>query len=238
MDTQSPNFIGVYPNALTAEYCEQLMAKFDADKRAAAGVTGQGVNKVQKDSQDLTLDNFEDWHKDLGAVHNATIAGLMTYVRSYPHLLVGALSLNWTPPGSTEPRVILADDIAQMDDPMLLRLINAVFRTGTTNLQKYQRGSGGYHHWHSEHFPSPHDASNASLHRVLLWMYYLNDVPDGGGTSFVYQGQTISPKQGTLVIAPAGFSHTHRGEVPKSNDKYILTSWILWQDRKTLYGLK
>jgi len=232
----SSDFIGIYPNALTDDYCQALIEKFDQDKRSSAGVTGQGVDKVKKDSLDLTLDQFPDWHEDLGKIHNATIAGLMTYARAYPHLIVGAVALQWIPPGGDKAQTIRAEDIADMDDAMLQRFINAIFRTGTTNLQKYNKGSGGYHHWHSEHFPSPKDPSNASLHRILLWMYYLNDVPEGGGTSFYYQDKVIAPKRGTLVIAPATFTHTHRGEVPKSNDKYILTSWILWQDRQALYG--
>ena len=230
------DFIGIYENALSAEYCQSLIQKFETDSRTRAGATGQGVDKAKKDSLDITLDQFQDWHEDLGKIHQATVSGLMQYARAYPHLVVGAVALTWQPPGATEARPIRAEDIADMDDALLMRFINAVFRTGTTNLQKYNKGSGGYHHWHSEHFPSPHDPANSSLHRVLLWMYYLNDVPKGGGTSFYYQDKTISPKQGTLVIAPASFTHTHRGEIPVSNDKYILTSWILWQDRQALYG--
>ncbi len=230
------DFIGVYDGILSAEYCQSLMAKFDQDKRAAAGVTGQGIDKAKKDSLDITLDQFPDWHEDLGKIHQATINGLMRYARDYPHLVVGAVALTWQPPNASKPRTIRAEDLADMDDALLFRFINTIFRTGTTNLQKYNKGSGGYHHWHSEHFPSPHDPGNASLHRVLLWMYYLNDVPEGGGTRFYYQDKTIAPKQGTLVIAPAGFTHTHRGEIPVSNDKYILTSWIMWQDRQALYG--
>ena len=35
----------------------------------------------------------------------------------------------------------------------------------------------------------------------------------------------VKPKQGTLVIWPAAFTHTHRGNPPLSNDKYIVTGW-------------
>lgn len=38
-----------------------------------------------------------------------------------------------------------------------------------------------------------------------------------------------------MVIAPAGFTHTHRGLVPRSNDKYILTSWVLFNRAEKLY---
>ena len=230
------DFIGIYPNALSPDYCQALMDKFDADKRPKAGATGQGVDKVKKDSLDLTLDGYQDWHADLGQIHQATLSGLVKYAREYPHLIVGAVALTWQPPGETTARTIKAEDLPDMEDGLLLRFIGAIFRTGTTNLQKYNKGSGGYHHWHSEHFPSPRDPSNPALHRVLLWMYYLNDVTEGGGTSFYYQDKVIAPKRGTLVIAPASFTHTHRGEIPVSNDKYILTSWIMWQDRQVLYG--
>jgi len=237
MTEDTKNFIGIYPNALAANFCQQLIERFDKDSRPVAGQTGQGIDKNKKDSLDLTLDSFQDWQQDLTTIQNATLKGLIQYARAYPHLIVGALSLNWTPPNTNDTREIRANDIALMDDTTIATFITAIFRLGHTNLQKYKQALGGYHHWHSEYYPHPHDPEDSSLHRVLLWMYYLNDVEEGGGTSFYYQDKTIAPKQGTLVIAPATFTHTHRGEVPQSNDKYILTSWILYKDRKSLYGL-
>ena len=66
-------------------------------------------------------------------------------------------------------------------------------------------------------------------------MFYLNDVAEGGETEFYYQDVKIKPKAGTMVIAPAYFTHTHRGNVPKSNDKYILTSWVLFNRTEQIY---
>jgi hypothetical protein len=57
----------------------------------------------------------------------------------------------------------------------------------------------------------------------------------GGETEFFYQDCSIKPTRGTMVIAPAGFTHTHRGLVPRSNDKYILTSWVLFNRAEKLY---
>jgi len=57
------------------------------------------------------------------------------------------------------------------------------------------------------------------------WMVYLNDVEEGGETEFLYQHKRLKPEQGTLVIWPASFTHTHRGNPPLSNDKYIVTGW-------------
>lgn len=78
---------------------------------------------------------------------------------------------------------------------------------------------GGYHVWHSE-------AMNRQMcHRLLTWAVYLNDVERGGETEFLYQHERVAPKQGTLLIWPAGFTHTHRGNPPLSNEKYIVTGW-------------
>jgi hypothetical protein len=66
-------------------------------------------------------------------------------------------------------------------------------------------------------------------------MVYLNDVEQGGETEFYFQNLKSKPKQGTLVIAPATFTHTHRGNMPISNDKYIFTSWVLYQRAREMY---
>jgi hypothetical protein len=65
-------------------------------------------------------------------------------------------------------------------------------------------------------------------------MFYLNDVEDGGETE-LYQNTMVKPKAGRMVIAPAYFTHTHRGNIPVSNDKYILTSWVLFNSAERIY---
>ena len=44
------------------------------------------------------------------------------------------------------------------------------------------------------------------------------------------------PKAGSLLIAPAAFTHTHRGNRPVGGDKYIATSWILFQRAEQIFG--
>lgn len=86
---------------------------------------------------------------------------------------------------------------------------------------KFQRTrpGEGFHRWHFE------DGGENS-HRKLVTMLYLNDVQEGGETEFLYLHRRIQPRQGRLLVFPAGFSHTHRGNPPLSGDKYILTSWL------------
>ena len=79
---------------------------------------------------------------------------------------------------------------------------------------------GGFHEWHFE--TDTHEVSS----RIITWMIYLNDVEEGGETEFLYYPKRIKPKAGRLLIWPAGFTHTHRGNPPLSNTKYILTGWL------------
>lgn len=85
-------------------------------------------------------------------------------------------------------------------------------------IQKTKIG-GGYHVWHYE------SANREMCHRLLTWILYLNDVEEGGETEFLYYPMRVKPKTGTLIIWPTAFTHTHRGNPPISNEKYIVTGW-------------
>jgi hypothetical protein len=78
----------------------------------------------------------------------------------------------------------------------------------------------GYHVWHYE------NASREVSSRLLAFILYLNDVEEGGETEFLYSPKRIRAQQGKLILFPAGFTHTHRGNPPISNEKYILNGWV------------
>lgn len=86
-------------------------------------------------------------------------------------------------------------------------------------IQKTALG-GGYHVWHYE------SSRRETCNRLMAWILYLNDVEEGGETEFLYLHKRIKPKAGTLLIWPAAFTHTHRGNPPLSGAKYIITGWI------------
>jgi len=80
--------------------------------------------------------------------------------------------------------------------------------------------SGGYHVWHNE------DDCPQNMRRVATFILYLNDVDEGGETEFLYYPKRVKAKQGRFILWPAGFTHTHRGNPPISNTKYIITGWV------------
>lgn len=228
------HFIAQFDSALDTASCEAMIRKFNQDPARGPGRTGAGVDKVKKDSTDLELSGQPHWQAECAAINGLVLRAMVQYCRAYPHLLVGALSPQVAGPGGV-PQTLTADRLASLPDQAVANLVQSMYEFDQINLQHYRAGSGGYHHWHSEHYPHPTDASQRSLRRVLLWLIYLNDVAEGGQTDFYYQKLSVQPARGRLVLAPCGFTHTHRGSVPVSGDKYVLASWVMFRPAQALY---
>ena len=64
-----------------------------------------------------------------------------------------------------------------------------------------------------------------SARRFLVFFVYLNNVDFGGETEFPDLDLTISPECGKLLVFPSIWTFLHRGNIPISNDKYILGSY-------------
>lgn len=227
------DFIEVYENALPREACAQMLRAFEASGAAVPGRVGGGVLPELKDSRDIQITGNPDWREAENALNRAVFAGLLSYLRTYRYALIAPLMLQ-VPGADGKLRRIAAEDFATMDDETLANLVRAVMRPGAINLQRYTAGQGGYPYWHCELYPR--DPSCETLHRHVLWTLYLNDGFDAGETEFLYQGRKIAPKTGSLLIAPAAFTHTHRGNRPEGGDKYIATSWILFQRAEQIFG--
>lgn len=87
-------------------------------------------------------------------------------------------------------------------------------------MQKTDPGSG-YHLWHYE------NDGIEEADRCLVYSIYLNDIHDAGETEFLYLKKRVKPEENKIIIWPAGFTHTHRGNVVHGNkSKYIVTGWF------------
>lgn len=227
------DFIEVYDDALDADACRRIVAAFDQSQHLARGATAGGVNTQLKDSWDLSLSKHPEWNEVSGLLNATMLRCLMQYLRTYNYLALAPTALyRKTADGTTTQ--LGAQDIRTMDEAGLKRLVTHLFRPGDINLQRYFADEGGYPYWHSEVSPKVGDHDN--LHRVLLWTLYLNDGFGEGETEFLYQQRKIAPRTGSLLLAPSGFTHTHRGNQPKGGNKYIATSWVLFQRAEQLYA--
>lgn len=228
------DFIEVYPGAISAQDCQRAIAQFQSSGQAVRGATGAGVDTKLKDSWDIDITGKPEWQWLNQAIETAALKGVCAYVRKYPYTLLAPLALKRQDAASGELTPISADDLGLLNDTNLQSVVTHSFRPGGLNLQRYIADQGGYPYWHCEHYPKPD--GHEQLGRVLLYSIYLNDGFAAGETEFVYQQRKIVPRIGDLLIAPAFFTHTHRGNRPIGGDKYIATSWILFQHSDKLFG--
>lgn len=230
------DFIALYPNAVSQSVCEQICARFDAQSQDhQPGRVGGGVIPELKHSTDIHLSNKPHWQDVEVALNTAMFGCLLHYVRHYPYTLLAPLMLQTPDPqANDELRRLDASTWQSMSDQERSPIVQQMLRPGSINLQRYRANEGGYPYWHCEQYPK--DASCDTLHRTLLWSVYLNDDFDEGETEFFHQKLKVTPQTGTLLMAPAGFTHTHRGNMPKNGDKYFATSWVLFRRCEEIFG--
>ena len=118
---------------------------------------------------------------------------------------------------STDLRISGRDDWAEFDQIFRESMARAIkslsalhpffssnrFKDMGYNLQRTQEGE--YYHWHLD------TGAGEMGQRVLVAIWYLNDVPGpGGATEFYHQNLSIQPKAGRLVLFPPFWTHLHQ----------------------------
>jgi hypothetical protein len=189
VDYKLGNFVGIFKNAFTKEFCEDVIKQYE-DMAAA----GHGQTRFRSEQSARTSkDDTQVFADDIDYIP------LRKSTREFNEIFWGKLF------------PIYEQEYAALKDAG--RHNNYSFK-----IQKTKIG-GGYHIWHFE------SGNRECSNRLLTWILYLNDVQEGGETEFLYQHMRVKPEQGTIVIWPAAFTHTHRGNPPLSNEKYIVTGW-------------
>ena len=230
------DFIEIYPDTLSSDFCQKFITSFDSSPYKNKGRTGGGVDTNKKLSEDIYLNQHIEFKDQLTQITQACTSKVVDYMRKYFFSLIGSISLVVEDPITKKPVQLTEENFNEVGKPNILNLIKYLFRLAPINAQKYQKNEGNYKYWHSEIFPQ--QGHNDALHRTLLILLYLNDVEEGGETDFYYQNKSIKPKAGSMIIAPCGFTHTHRGNIPISSNKYVLTSWVLYNPAERIYTVK
>lgn len=230
------DFIELTPGLIDPRACQHLVARFERSGQAQRGRTGGGLDTTLKDSWDICIDDYPDWRDAVNLFNTAMMQALMRYVRKFPYVVLAPIAMRMPDPMTGNLQLLDPTAVAQMPDSLLQSMLIKVFRPGTINIQKYLADQGGYPYWHCELYPKLQDPGADTLHRVLLWSVYLNDGFAEGETEFFHQRRLIRPQTGAMLLAPAGFTHTHRGNRPRGADKYIATSWILYQRAEVLFA--
>ncbi len=88
-------------------------------------------------------------------------------------------------------------------------------------IKRYRKGQ-------NERFQLHFDSINFVAHRYLVLLWYLNDVEEGGETDFPQLDIKIAARAGRLLMFPPYWMYQHQGVQPISNDKYILSTYLLF----------
>ncbi len=92
-------------------------------------------------------------------------------------------------------------------------------RTTGYKIQHYPKDVG-YFHWHFDAL------GPGAWERQLALVLFLNSVAEGGATCFHRQNLKFKPVAGDALFFPTFWTHMHCGEVPRSDDKYIVSSFV------------
>ena len=79
-----------------------------------------------------------------------------------------------------------------------------------------------------EAFQLHFDALGAVANRYMVFLWYLNDVIEGGETEFPALNVSVAPRAGRLVMFPPYWMYQHQGKAPRSGEKYIFSSYFLF----------
>ena len=193
------DFIGIFPNATSNEYCEMVIDHFNWIQKTRGYGTGSIRNRQEHDNiSSLQKESdmyFLETEQDLLVMDN-NVAILQEYNR-----------ITWECHQKLKEKYGILGDVSPHG------------MSYSVKIQKY-KPSQGYHAWHCD------SDKIVNSRRMLVSTLYLNTVEKGGETEFLYQSMRVTPEQGTLVLWPAYWTHPHRGNPPLEGEKYIMNGWL------------
>ena len=200
------DFIGIFPLATTKKYCDHVIEWFEYLKRS-------------KEPSDI-------WHDGSGngVISRQQLEGVESYKKDselyFPDCETDKFCMETNVPILKEYNRATWDCYKKyLESYGMLGSLSSHNSSTSTKIQKYEP-SQGYHIWHCDL-----DRLESSR-RLLVSLLYLNTVEDGGETEFLYQSERVTPEAGTLILFPAGWTHTHRGNPPLKGSKYVINGWI------------
>ena len=197
------DFIGVWENFMPKPLCDSLINYAKRTMDMACLVNYEDMDQEQYLSEDDPLYSSEDFYG--GQLNRHDFAFLLNYTNRNLCTQVNSILKSCAKHYVHEYQALYRSSLVSTD----------------IKVQITPPG-GGYHLWHHENGDIAHAA------RDLVWMVYLNDMPDGEAeTEFLYQKRRIKPTAGTVVLWPGGFTHTHKGNTVLTEDKYIITGWYI-----------
>lgn len=204
------NCIYSNPNAICPQLCNDIIQMFEEQVDGKyEGVTAKGLDKTVKDTTDYVIPrdknevdnihNINKWAKVNAFLEEELNRNVKAYVKEL------------------ESKMILTEENSNNKFNLF-----PADKVSTTEfmIQRYIQNKGRYVYHNDSRIKW-----EEKKYRLITYIFYLNTVEEGGETEF-FNELRIKPEAGKLVIFPASIFWPHRGMIPKSSNKYIITGWL------------
>jgi len=197
----------IYTNkSLTTDFCKKVIKYYDDDNELKyQGVTYKGLDKRIKDTTDLIIPNKSHVESKWDEINDLLSSELEKNLKKYIS-------------GLNTKSNYMSKNNYEMD---YKHLHDKLYLMSNFMIQKYDKNIGKYVY---------HDDGSVDIkkknYRVVTYLWYLNDVEEGGETEFFGGDFKIKPEVGKLLFFPSFWCFPHRGNQPKSSYKYIITGWL------------
>lgn len=188
------NFIYEAPNALDPDKCKYIIQYFENHENL------HGLGTVGNFTVNKNVKNSTDLVFDRTNTNDPEITNIINHINELFDIHTNIYF--------TKLKTLYNIDIPK-------------FYTKTYKVQKYYKNQGFFKN-HTDFNAWSGGTHGSAGYRVFAYMFYLNTVDEGGNTSF-FNHQSIKPEVGKLVFFPAEWFFMHIGNIPISNDKYIIT---------------
>ena len=186
-------------NSIPNKTCDKIIEYFEAEEGRYKGITSQGLNEDIKKTMDFIIPiEFEEKTKwsDITEVLTSQLQENITEYMTSLKSHPNFVSDNY--------RFLYAKYLSE----------------DNYQIQKYKKGEGKYVY----HEDGSIDWER-QRYRVITFLWYLNDIVEGGETE-ILGDIIVKPERGKLLLFPACWTFPHRGKIPISHDKYIITGWF------------
>ena len=194
------DFIYLYKTSLSSSLCNEIIELFeDEDKSHYLGITGGGFTPNVKKTIDFSLKNY-----------------FQNGINMLKHLDKWEKIIGFLERELSKNIKKYVNDLNKKYDTMFFNETH--FQTKGFLLHKYYKNDGKFDYHHDFVFDN-------NMHRVIVYLWYLNDVMEGGDTE-IFDNVFVKPEVGKLLLFPALWYYKHKGHIPISNNKYVITGWF------------
>jgi len=203
MEDELKKMIYIKQNSICSELCDELIQMYENSEKHD-GVTAGGLNRNVKTTSDYNIINNKEWDEVTTFLKKELQVNYLIYKKK----LSENQNYNKNQYSTYKHNMLSYNKIAI---PAFL-------------IQRYIQNIGRYVYHHDFMVDW-----KTSQYRIITFIWYLNDVSEGGETEF-FASFKIKPEKGKLVLFPSSWTFPHCGKMPISDNKYIITGWLYVSD--------